>query len=100
MSRAPKARRAYRISASLNQRLNTYVQVASATGVSVLALAAASDAKVVYTETNQVTHIGYPIYIDLNHDGITDFLLRTNVYFGSSGTDISLSADRASAQLR
>lgn len=90
MSRAP--RRAFALSDSLNRRLNTYVQVASAAGVSVLALAAASEAKVVYTETHQVTHVGSPLYIDLNHDGVTDFLLRTNFYFGSSGTDISLSA--------
>jgi hypothetical protein len=90
MSRAP--RRAFALSDSLNRRLNGYVLAASAAGVSVLALSTASAAKVVYTETNQVTHIGYPIYIDLNHDGITDFLLRTNFYFGSSGTDISLSA--------
>jgi len=91
MSSAPR-RRAFKISDSLNHRLNSYVQVASAAGVSVLALAGASEAKVVYTETHQVTHTGFPLYIDLNHDGITDFLLHTNFYFGSSGTQIALSA--------
>jgi hypothetical protein len=57
-----------------------------------LALAGASEAEVVYTETYQVTHTGAPLYIDVNHDGIIDFLLRTNFYVGSSGTEVGLSA--------
>ena len=81
-----------RISDSLNRRLNTYAQVASAAGVSVLALAGASEAKVVYTATHQVTHTGFPLYIDLNHDGIKDFLLRTSFYEGSSGLVVGLDA--------
>jgi hypothetical protein len=60
--------------------------------VSVLALAAASEAKVVYTETNQVTNTEFPLYIDLNHDGIKDFLLRTSFYEGSSGLVVGLNA--------
>jgi hypothetical protein len=60
--------------------------------VSVLALAGASEAEVVYTETYQVTHTGFPLYIDLNHDGIKDFLVRTTFYFGSSGSEIGLAA--------
>jgi hypothetical protein len=31
-----------------------------------------------------VTHTGFPLYIDLNHDGIKDFVLRTTYYVGSS----------------
>jgi hypothetical protein len=73
MSRAAKSRKTFKISESLNRQLNTYAQVASAAGVSVLALAGASEAKVVYTETYEVTHTGFPLYIDLNHDGINDF---------------------------
>jgi len=57
-----------------------------------LALAGASEAEVVYTETHQVTHTGAPLYIDLNHDGINDFLVRTSLYVGSSGTKVGLSA--------
>jgi hypothetical protein len=30
-----------------------------------------------------VTHTGFPLYIDLNHDGIKDFVLRTRYYWGS-----------------
>lgn len=73
MSSAPRPRKTARISDSLNRQLNTYALVANAAGVSVLALAGASEAKVVYTETHQVTHTGFPLYIDLNHDGIKIF---------------------------
>ena len=92
MSSAPQSRKTLNISDSLNRQLNTYAQVASAAGVSVLALAGASEAKVVYTETYQVTHTGFPLYIDLNQDGINDVLLRTTFYVGSSGLEIGLDA--------
>ncbi len=92
MPSAPQSRKTFKISDSLKRRLNTYAQVASAAGASVLALAGASEAKVVYTETNQVTHTGFPLYIDLNNDGIKDFLLRTQFYEGSSGLDVGLYA--------
>ena len=84
MSGAPQSRKKFKISDSLNRQLNTYALVASAAGVSVLALARASEAKVVYTETHQVTRAHVPLYIDLDHDGIKDFVLRTTYYVGSS----------------
>jgi hypothetical protein len=84
MSGAPQPRKTFKISDSLDRQLNTYALVASAAGVSMLALAGASQAKVIYTETHQVTHTGFPLYIDLNHDGIKDFVLRTTYYVGSS----------------
>ncbi len=90
MSSAPQSRKTFKISDSLNRQLNTYALVASAAGVSVLALAGASEAKVVYTETHQVTRAGVPLYIDLNHDGINDFVLRTMFYVGSSGLEVGL----------
>ena len=91
MSSASRPRKTAHISDSLHQQLNLYTLAASAAGVSVLALAGASEAKVVYTETQQVTHIGSPLYIDLNHDGIRDFLLRTTFYAGSSYSEVGLS---------
>ncbi len=84
MPSTPQSRKTFKISDSLNRQLNTYALAASAAGVSVLALARASEAKVVYTETHQVTHAHFPLYIDLNHDGIRDFVLRTTYYRGSS----------------
>jgi hypothetical protein len=84
MSSAPQSRKTFKISDSLNRQLNTYALTASAAGVSVLALAKASEAKVVYTATHQVMRARVPLYIDLNHDGIKDFLLRTTYYAGTS----------------
>ena len=92
MSSAPQPRRTFKISDSLNRQLNSYALVASAAGVSVLALTRASEAKVVYTETHQVTRARVPLYIDLNHDGINDFVLRTIYYAGTSGFEMGLDA--------
>ncbi len=92
MSRAPQSRKTFKISESLNRHLTTYAQVAAAAGVSVLALAGASEAEVVYTETSQVTHASFPLYIDLNHDGVNDFMLRATYYAGTSGVDVGLDA--------
>ncbi len=92
MSGVPRSRKTSRISDSLSRQLHTYAQVASAAGVSVLALAASSEAKVIYTETNQVTSTGAPLYIDLNNDGTKDFLLRTVFYRSSSGLEVGLEA--------
>ena len=92
MSSAPQSRKTFRISDSLNRQLNTYAQVASAAGVSVLALVGASEAKIVYTQTYQVTQRDLPVYIDVNHDGIKDFLVRSTGYQGSSGLEFGLDA--------
>jgi hypothetical protein len=92
MSSAPQSRKTFKISDSLNRQLNTYALVASAAGVSVLALARASEAKIVYTETHQVTRARVPLYIDLNHDGIKDFLLRTTYYAGTAYFKVGLNA--------
>jgi hypothetical protein len=92
MSSAPQSRKTFKISDSLNRQLNTYALVASAAGVSMLALTRTSEAKVVYTETHQVTRAHLPLYIDLNHDGIKDFLLRTTYYAGTSYFKLGLDA--------
>lgn len=64
------------LSDSVQHQLKMYTLAASAAGVSLLALAPQAEAKIVYTKTHQV--IGYNgIYdIDLNHDGIVDFLVQ------------------------
>jgi hypothetical protein len=92
MSSAPQSRKTFKISDSLNRQLNTYAQVAAAAGVGVLALAGASEAEVVYTKTYEVTHTGLPLSIDLNHDGINDFLLGTMYYAGTEGLEVGLDA--------
>ncbi|MGD0161010.1 MAG: hypothetical protein ABSB39_00960 [Candidatus Sulfotelmatobacter sp.] len=91
MSGAPRSRKRFKISDSLDRQLNAYAQVAIAAGVSVLALAGTSEAKVVYAETYQDMHPSVPLYIDLNHDGINDFQLRTILFRGTS-SPMSLSS--------
>ncbi len=83
MTRTLRPRKPSTLSRSTHQRLNSYALAASAAGVSVLALARASEAKVIYTETHQVTRARVPLSIDLNHDGVKDFVLRTMYYRGS-----------------
>ena len=95
MPAASRLRKTFKISDSLNRQLGTYALMASSAGVSVLALTRASEAKVVYTATHQVTRAHVPLYIDLNHDGINDFLLRTSYYPGSSYFKVGLSASGA-----
>ncbi len=97
MSNAPQSRKTFKISDSLNRRLNTYAQVAAATGVSVLALAGASEAEVVYTETYRVTH--GDLYIDVNNDGINDFVLRQTFYAGTAGLEVGLDASGIASNL-
>jgi hypothetical protein len=61
------------INARLNQALTTYVAAASAAGVALLAANPSAEAKVVYTPAH--TYINGNTAIDLNHDGIADFML-------------------------
>jgi len=79
------ARTPSRLSESLLHRLDLYALAASAAGVSLLALTPPAQAKIVYTKTHQV--IGYfGIYdLDLNHDGIVDFVIQ-QIGSGQSST--------------
>jgi hypothetical protein len=59
----------------MHQHLHTYAVAAGAAGVSLLALAPASQAKIVYTPANEtIGHLG-KYNLDLNQDGIIDFIL-------------------------
>jgi hypothetical protein len=63
-------------------RPNVYALAAGAAGVSVLALAQASEGEVVLTGANiNIGHNGY-YAMDLNHDGITDFTVQ-NTFAGT-----------------
>lgn len=92
MRSASQPRKKFPISDRLNRQLGTYMQMACAAGVSVLALSGGSEAKIVYTVTYEVAHTGYPLYIDLNHDGVNDFLLQTVFYRGTTGLEVGLDA--------
>jgi hypothetical protein len=74
------------LSPALSQHLNLYVLTASAAGVSLLALVQPSDAEVVYTKTHNVIGTNGVYALDLNHDGIIDFLIQERGFlFFSSG---------------
>jgi len=83
---------------SFHHRLNMYALAACATGAGVLALAQPAEAKIVYTKTHQI--IGYNgIYdLDLNHDGIVDFVIQQSDFCNSTtcnGFDRNLFAKAA-----
>ena len=76
MKRASKQPR--KLSESLHRQLNAYALAASTAGVSMLALAKPAEAKIVYTPAHEkITNF----HLDLNHDGVTDFLLQTTSRF-------------------
>jgi len=69
-------RRPVCLGAELDKFLSTYAVAASAAGVSLLALTAAAEAKIVYTPANTpITLNAGRVPIDLNNDGTADFYL-------------------------
>jgi len=78
-----KNRAVARLNKTLDKNLWNYAAAASAAGVGLLALAPVSQAKIVYTPANDVISPHSSLLLDLNHDGIADFLV-SNVYTGSS----------------
>ncbi len=70
------SRKTASLSESLQRHLNSYALAASATGVGVLAVAQSAEAKIVYTPAHQRLYVGY--HLDLNHDGIPDFIINWN----------------------
>jgi hypothetical protein len=73
------------LSPSLIHNLNLYAVGATAAGVSVLALASSSEAKIVYTPKHRVIRSGHTLSLDLNHDKISDFILSNRIF---STTDV------------
>jgi len=68
------------LSDSVHRQLNMYALAASAAGVSLLALAEPSEAKIIYTKTHQVMRINGICPLDLNHDGNVDFVVQDYIY--------------------
>ncbi len=76
---------------SLEHRLSGYALAASAAGVSLLALAQPAEAKIVYTEAHHLLKGKMSYELDLNHDGIADFILReSDCRSCASGTALSV----------
>jgi hypothetical protein len=72
-------RSARHLSDSVQRRLNMYAIAAAAAGVGTIALAPSAQAKIVYTRTHRVINDGQHYNLDLNHDGVVDFVLANSV---------------------
>ena len=60
----------------LDNTLLAYAAEASAAGVSMLALVEPSPAEVVFTPTHKIVSAGHSLPLDLNNDGINDFIVK------------------------
>jgi len=82
------------VGTALEKSLRSYAAAAAASGVSLLALTTAAEARIVYTPAN--IHIAAnraPFFLDLNHDGTADFSFRNAAYlYGSSSIRLLLTA--------
>jgi hypothetical protein len=78
MKRSSGPRKTVNLSKSVQQHLNMYALAASASGVSLLALAQPSDAKIIYTRSHIVIGSHSQYRLDLNQDGITDFTIKNH----------------------
>jgi hypothetical protein len=84
MRRSLRSRTTATLSNSVHQQLNIYALAASAAGVSLLALVQPSEARIVYSKTHQVIGSNGVYPIDLNHDGVIDFLIQQEGSLGSN----------------
>jgi hypothetical protein len=64
----------------LHHHLNAYAMAASAAGVAVLAGTLPAEAKVIYTPANVQIAPHHHFLLDLNHDGIADFVISNKVF--------------------
>jgi hypothetical protein len=87
MKSSGHGRTAIRLRAGLEKSLSAYAAAAAAVGVSLLALAHPAEGKIVYTPADiSIPVNGSPVSLDLNHDGVTDFLLSNITWSqGSEG---------------
>jgi hypothetical protein len=76
-----------KLAESTQQRLAMYALAASAAGVGVLALAQSAEAKIIYTPAHHLIGANQTYRIDLNHDGIPDFMLFNFYTYGSGAPD-------------
>lgn len=76
MKHSPRpARTPSHLSESTHHQLNLYSLAASAAGVSVLALASPTQARIIFTPAHIRITPNHKLALDLNHDGVKDFEL-------------------------
>jgi len=90
-SKSPDLRPSARINSKLDRNLVAYVAAASAVAAGIMAAADTAEASVVYTQANLAFSNNQDCRLDLNGDGVADFVLRDKVIDHSSGHDIVLS---------
>jgi hypothetical protein len=74
-------RRTARLGKELEGSLSAYACAAAAAGVSLLAITKSAEAKIVYTPADVKIRInGGLVPLDLNHDGITDFVFSNSFH--------------------
>jgi hypothetical protein len=78
------------LSASCQQQLNAYALAAAAAGVSVLALAPRSEAKIIYTPTHHVIGDGSSYKLDFTGHGTTDLTIQNDYnYWGFHSQELA-----------
>jgi hypothetical protein len=93
----PSGRTRAALSASVQRRVNTYALAAGAAGVSLLSLAQPSGAEVVYTPANETIGRGGSYKLDLNHDGLTDYIIAEHTEHYSPYESFQVLSLRAAA---
>jgi hypothetical protein len=78
---SPPSSTPIKLSDAINRHLNMYTLTATAAGVGLMALVQPVQAKIVYTPA----HEKFPVTLDLNHDGIGDFILASGGDASSGG---------------
>jgi len=83
------------LSQTLQNHVNMYALAAGAAGVGMLALARPAQAKIVYTPANQQIPLCDALDLDLNHDGVTDFVFYHCSTGQHGGVEVLTSSTRA-----
>ena len=85
MKRFSRLRKTITLSDSVYRHVSMYTIAAEVAGLGLLACAQPSWSEVVYTAAHQVIGSERTYNLDLNHDGVTDFVLQnyTNTFEGS-----------------
>jgi len=91
LRKSPETRAAARIDSNLDRNLAAYAAAASAVAAGMLAGAQPAEASVVYTKANVAFSTNQNCTLDLNNDGVADFVLRDVLYNRSSGHRETLS---------
>jgi len=77
-SKAESTPHEVRISNKLNRKLTSYATTATAATLGLAAFAQPAEAKIVFTPISRVIGPNGTYRLDVNHDGIADFIIRNN----------------------